>query len=136
MVQGRKQRRRQLKRVRCAQVDSVISQLYPDSWLSTQSGTWSRYQIATTVRRENETASSSIYAAAHPGMAQACKLCLTVGVRTEERDCVHSAVSYSHSKPAAAPFSRKPALCLCWVCTHLWHAFAHHDFRALAFCSP
>ncbi|CAK0783467.1 hypothetical protein CVIRNUC_006666 [Coccomyxa viridis] len=50
------------------QVDSVISQLYPDSWLSTQSGTWSRYQIATTVRRENETASSSIYAAAHPGV--------------------------------------------------------------------
>ena len=62
--------RRRLKHVRCAQVDSVISQLYPDSWLSTQAGTWSRYQIATTVRRENETASSSIYAAAHPGRVQ------------------------------------------------------------------
>ncbi|CAL5220606.1 g2648 [Coccomyxa viridis] len=50
------------------QVDSVISQLYPESWLSTQSGQWSRYQIATTVRRENETASSSMYVAAHPGV--------------------------------------------------------------------
>lgn len=136
VVQGRIQRRRQLKRVRCAQVDSVISQLYPDSWLSTQSGTWSRYQIATTVRRENETASSSIYAAAHPGTAQACKLCLTVGVRTEEWACVHGAVLHSLWNPAAAPFSRKQALCLCWVCTHLSHAYAHHDFRALACCSP
>ena len=46
----------------------MISQLYPESWMSTQSGEWSRYQIATTVRKENETASSSIYDAAHPGV--------------------------------------------------------------------
>ncbi len=51
----------------CDQVDSVISQLYPDSWQPAKSGAWSRYQIATTVRRDNESSSSSIYAAAHPG---------------------------------------------------------------------
>ena len=45
----------------------MLSQLYPESWLSAQSGQWSRYQIATTVRKENETSSSSIYDAAHPG---------------------------------------------------------------------
>ncbi|CAL8468966.1 g8507 [Coccomyxa elongata] len=50
------------------QVDSVISQLYPDSWQPAKSGAWSRYQIATTVRRDNESSSSSIYAAAHPGV--------------------------------------------------------------------
>ncbi len=49
------------------QVDSSISQLYPDSWQAAQAGSWSRYQIATTVRRDNESSSSSIYAAAHPG---------------------------------------------------------------------
>ena len=49
------------------QVDSVISQLDPDSWQAAKSGSWSRYQIATTVRRDNESSSSSIYAAAHPG---------------------------------------------------------------------
>ncbi len=51
----------------CTQVDSVISQLYPDTWQPAKSGAWSRYQIATTVRRDNESSSSSIYAAAHPG---------------------------------------------------------------------
>ncbi|EIE26972.1 amine oxidase catalytic domain-containing protein [Coccomyxa subellipsoidea C-169] len=50
------------------QVDSSISQLYPDSWQAAQAGSWSRYQIATTVRRDNESSSSSIYAAAHPGV--------------------------------------------------------------------
>lgn len=48
------------------QVDSVISQLYPDAWFATKAGHWSRYQIATTVRHENESTSSSIYLAAHP----------------------------------------------------------------------
>lgn len=53
--------------LRCAKVDSVISQLYPDTWQPAASAAWSRFQIATTVRRDNESSSSSIYAAAHPG---------------------------------------------------------------------
>jgi hypothetical protein len=48
-------------------VDSSAPQLLPPSWRAAQPGAWSRYQIATTVRHENESSSSSIYAAAHPG---------------------------------------------------------------------
>ncbi len=50
------------------QVDANAAQLYPPTWQPAQPGAWSRYQVATTVRHENETSSSSIYAAAHPGV--------------------------------------------------------------------
>ena len=73
----------------------MISQLYPESWLSTQSGKWSRYQIATTVRKENETASSSIYDAAHPGVLPSASCELPKG---RQCSCIY-------------------VLCLCETCT-------------------